>query len=326
MIRARIAGVGHCVPEKVYDNAYMESIVETSDEWIMQRTGVKERHISEDGVYTTDLATEAAKEAIADAGVTAEDIDLIILATVTPDYFTPAGACVVQKNIGAHNAAAFDINAACSGFVTALTIAKQFIEAGTYKNILIIGADVLSKATDYKDRGTCILFGDAAGAAVVTATESEKGIMSATLGANGEDGHNITCLAYRNDEDEVEKRVSHRKDTMWMAGSAVMKFAVKIMAEAADKVVSDAGISWDDVNLLVPHQANIRIVDGAVKRLKFDRDKVFVNIEKYGNTSGACIPVALCEAKRDGRLKKGDNVVLVAMGGGLTWGAAVLEW
>lgn len=326
MIRARIAGVGHYIPEKIYDNAYMESIVDTNDEWIMQRTGVKQRHISEDGEFTTDLATRAAKEAIEDAGITADDLDLIILATVTPDYFTPSGACVVQKNIGAHHAAAFDINAACSGFVTALTIAKQFIENGTYCHILLIGADVLSKATDYKDRATCILFGDAAGAAVVSATETGDGVISTWIGADGEGGHNITSLAFREDEEEVEKRVSHRKDTMWMAGSAVMKFAVKIMAEAANKVVEDAGLSWDDIDLLVPHQANIRIVDGAVKRIGFDRSKVFVNIEKYGNTSGACIPVALWEAKQEGRLKKGDKIVLVAMGGGLTWGAVALEW
>lgn len=326
MIRAKIAGIGHCIPEKVYDNAYMESIVDTSDEWIMQRTGVKERHISEDNDYTTDLATRAAKEAIADAGVTAEDIQLIILATVTPDYFTPSGACVIQRNIGAHNAAAFDINAACSGFVTALTIAKQFIENGTYRNILIIGADVLSKATDYKDRGTCILFGDAAGAAVVSATETEAGVMSTWIGADGEGCGSITSLAFREDAEETEKRVSQRKETIWMAGSAVMKFAVKIMAEAANKVVESAGLTWDDIDLLVPHQANIRIVDGAAKRLGIDHDKVYINIEKYGNTSGACIPVALWEAKQAGRLKKGDKIVLVAMGGGLTWGAVTLEW
>lgn len=325
MSNAKIAGVGCYLPEKIYDNAYMEQMVDTNDEWIMQRTGIKQRRIAEDNVFTTDLASKAAQNALENAGAKAEEIELIIVATVTPDYFTPSCACVVQKNIGARNAAAFDINAACSGFVTALTIAKQFIEAGTYRKILVIGADALSKATDYQDRGTCILFGDAAGAAVVTASD-EQGVLSTWLGANGEDGHNITCLAYKNDDEELEKRVGDRKDTMWMAGSVVMKFAVKIMAEAAQKVVAEAGLTWDDIDLVVPHQANIRIVDGAVKRMKIDPDKVFVNIQKYGNTSAACIPVALYEAQQEGRLKKGDKVVLVAMGGGLTWGAAVLEW
>lgn len=325
MFNAKIVGVGCYLPEKVYDNAYMESIVETSDEWIMQRTGIKERRISEPDVFTTDLAAKAAENALENAGMTADELDLIIVATVTPDYFTPSCSCVVQKLIGADNAAAFDINAACSGFVTALTIAKQFITCGTYKNVLVIGAECLSKATDYKDRSTCILFGDAAGAAIVQATD-EPGIISQWIGARGVDGENLTSLAYREDDAELEKRISKKKNTIWMAGSTVMKFAVKIMAEAAEKVLADANLTWDDIALVVPHQANIRIVDGAIKRMKIDPSKVFVNIEKYGNTSAACIPVALCEAVKEGRIKKGDKVILVGFGGGLTWGAALLQW
>jgi 3-oxoacyl-[acyl-carrier-protein] synthase-3 len=325
MINAKITGVGGYVPEKVYDNAYMESIVDTTDEWIVRRTGIKERHISADNEYTTDMATIAGKRAIENAGLTAEDIDLIILNTVTPDYFTPACACVVQANLGATGAAAFDYNAACSGFVTGLTIAKQFIQSGTYKNVLVICADTLSKATDYQDRATCVLFGDAAGAAVVSASE-EKGIISTDIGADGTGGLTLTSLAYREDEEEREKRVSHRKDTIWMAGQAVMKFAVKAMADASEKVISEAGLTLDDIDLVVPHQANYRIVDSAIKRMGIEKDKVFLNLEKYGNTSASCIPVALSQAVEQGRIKKGDKIVLVGFGGGLTWGAALIEW
>lgn len=325
MINAKITGVGGYIPEKVYDNAYMESIVDTSDEWILRRTGIRERHISADNEYTTDMATIAGKRAIENAGLTPEEIDLIILATVTPDYFTPACACIVQSNLGAVNAAAFDYNAACSGFVTGLTIAKQFIQTGTYKNILVICADALSKATDYKDRATCVLFGDAAGAAVVSASE-ENGIITTDIGAEGSSGLSITSLAYRNDDEEVEKRISHKKDTLWMAGQAVMKFAVKAMADASERVVKQAGLTWDDIALVIPHQANYRIVDSAIKRMGISNDKVFLNLEKYGNTSASCIPVALSQALEQGRIKKGDKIVLVGFGGGLTWGAAVLEW
>lgn len=325
MTNAKIIGVGAYIPEKVYDNAYMENIVDTTDEWIIRRTGIKERHISADNEYTTDMATVASKRAIENAGLSSEDIDLIILGTVTPDYFTPASACVVQNNLGAVNVAAFDYNAACSGFVTGLTIAQQFIKTGTYKNILVVCADVLSKATDYQDRATCVLFGDAAGAAVVSASE-ENGIIATDIGADGSGALSITSLAYRNDGEELEKRVSKKKDSLWMAGQAVMKFAVKAMADASEKVLKQAGLTWDDIALVVPHQANYRIVDSAIKRMGIEKDKVFLNLEKYGNTSASCIPVALTQAVEQGRIKKGDKVVLVGFGGGLTWGAALLEW
>lgn len=297
MINAKITGVGGYVPEKVYDNAYMESIVDTSDEWIIRRTGVKERHISDDNEYTSDMAIKASQIALENSGLKAEELDLIILATVTPDYFTPACACLVQKALGAVNAAAFDYNAACSAFVTGLTIAKQFIAAGTYKNVLVVCADTLSKATDYADRATCVLFGDAAGAAVVSATE-ENGIMETELGSDGDLA--ITALAYRNSDEENEKRVSKRKETIWMAGQAVMKFAVKAMADASLRVLEKSGLSWDDITLVIPHQANYRIVDSAIKRMGITEDKVFLTLEKYGNTSASCIPVALSEAVAEG--------------------------
>lgn len=324
MANAKIIGLGHYLPEKIYDNAYMESIVDTTDEWIIRRTGIEQRHISEDNEYTTDMASVAAKRAMENANIAPEEIDLIILGTVTPDYFTPSCACVVQNNIGAVNAMAFDYNAACTGFITGLIIAKNFIESGTYKNVLVVCADVLSKAVDYKDRATCVLFGDAAGAAVVSASE-ETGIMETAMGSDGSGYDAITSLAYRNDDAETEKRVSGRKDTLWMAGQAVMKFAVKAMADASNLVLEKAGLTYDDIAMVIPHQANYRIVDSAIKRMGIDREKVYLILHKYGNTSASCIPVALSEAMDEGKIKKGDKIVLVGFGGGLTWGACLLE-
>lgn len=321
---AKIIGVGAYVPEKVYDNAYMERIVDTSDEWIVRRTGVKERRISADNEFTTDMATKASLRALEDAGLAAEDLDLLILATVTPDYFTPSCACVVQNNIGAVNAAAFDYNAACSGFVTGLTIAQQFIETGAYKNILVVCADVLSKATDYKDRATCVLFGDAAGAAIVSVSD-EPGIIATEIGADGTGYNAITSLAFREDAEELEKRISGDKKTLWMAGQTVMKFAVRAMADSTKRVVEKAGLTMDDIALVIPHQANYRIVDSAIKHIGISPDKVYLILEKYGNTSASCIPVALSEALESGRVKKGDKIVMVGFGGGLTWGSAVVQ-
>ena len=324
MTYVKIAGLGKYLPEKIYDNAYMESIVDTNNEWIVRRTGIEERRISADNEFTTDMATKAAQNALENAKMSAEDIDLIMLATVTPDYFTPSCSCVVPKIIGAVNAAAFDFNTACSGFVAGLMIAKQFIETGTYKNILLVAADVLSKATDYNDRATCVLFGDAAGAAVLTASD-EPGVIACEMGADGAGGDTLTMLAYKEDPEETEKRVSHRKETIWMAGQSVMKFAVKAMADSSQRVLEKAGLTWDDIALVVPHQANYRIVESAVKRMGITDEKVFYTLNKYGNTSASCIPVALCEAVECGRVKKGDKVVLVGFGGGLTYAGAVVE-
>ncbi len=321
-----IKGLGKYIPEKIYDNAYFESIVDTNDEWITRRTGIKERHISEDNEYTTDLAANAAKAAIENAGITAEDIDLILLATVTPDYFTPCCACVVQDRIGAVNAAAFDFNAACSSFITGMVMAEQFIKNGTYKNILLICADVLSKVTDYNDRATCVLFGDAAGAAVLSADDSAPGVLASEIGADGTGSMYITSLAVKDDAEETEKRVSGRKETVWMAGQSVMKFAVKTMAEATERVLEKAGLTYDDIKLIVPHQANYRIVDSALNRMGVGKEKVMLTLEKYGNTSASCIPAALTEAVKEGKIQRGDKVVVVGFGGGLTWGAAVFEY
>ena len=321
-----IKGLGKYIPEKIYDNAYFESIVDTNDEWITRRTGIKERHISEDNEYTTDLATNAAKSAIENAGITAEDIDLILVATVTPDYFTPCCACVVQDRIGAVNAAAFDFNAACSSFITGMVMAEQFIKNGTYRNILLVCADVLSKVTDYNDRATCVLFGDAAGAAVLSADDSAAGVLASEIGADGTGSMYITSLAVKEDAEETEKRVSGRKETVWMAGQSVMKFAVKTMAEATERVLKKAGLTYDDIKLIVPHQANYRIVDSALNRMGVEKEKVMLTLEKYGNTSASCIPAALTDAVKEGKIQRGDKVVVVGFGGGLTWGAAVFEY
>ena len=326
MPNTKIIGTGKYIPEKVYDNEYMASIVDTNDEWITRRTGIKERHVSEDNEYTTDIAVKAAQNAIEDANIKPEDIDLILLATVTPDYFTPSCACVVQGAIGAVNAAAFDINAACSSFITCLVTADQFIKTGMYKNILIVCADTLTKATDYKDRATCILFGDAAGAVVLTADENSGGVLASELGADGTGAMNITSLAIRDDEEELAKRIDGRKETIWMAGQAVMKFAVKAMGDSSDRVLEKAGLTYDDIKLVIPHQANYRIVDSAIKRMGISYDKVYLNLEKYGNTSSSCIPAALADVVREGKLQRGDKILVVGFGGGLTWGAAVIEY
>lgn len=320
-----IKGIGKYIPEKIYDNAYFESIVETNDEWITRRTGIKERHVSAADEYTTDLATKASLAAIENAGISPEEIDLVMLATVTPDYFTPAGACVVQNNIGAVNAAAFDFNAACSSFVTGMVIAEQFIKCGTYKNILLVCADVLTKVTDYTDRSTCVLFGDAAGAVVLSADE-RGGMLAYEIGADGSGSMLITSLAVKESEEEVEKRLAGRKETIYMEGQSVMKFAVKAMADSTNRVLEKAGLTYDDIKLIVPHQANYRIVESAIKRMGVKADKVILNVEKFGNTSSSCIPSALTDAITSGKIHRGDKVVIVGFGGGLTWGAAVFEY
>jgi 3-oxoacyl-[acyl-carrier-protein] synthase-3 len=321
-----IKGLGRYIPEKIYDNAYFESIVDTNDEWITRRTGIKERHIAADDEYTTDLAVNAAKSAIEDACIAPSDIDLVLLATVSPDYFTPSCACIVQDRIGAVNAAAFDFNAACSSFITGMIMAEQFIKNGTYKNVLLVCADALSKVTDYKDRATCVLFGDAAGAVVLSADDNGGKMLAYELGADGSGAMNITSLAVRDDAEELEKRVSGRKETIWMAGQQVMKFAVKTMADATGRVLEKAGLTYDDIKLIVPHQANYRIVDSALARMGVGKDKAMLTLEKYGNTSSSCVPIALKEAIETGMVKRGDKVVVVGFGGGLTWAAAVFEY
>ena len=321
-----IIGIGTYVPEKIMTNKDLESMVETSDEWIVDRTGIRERRIAAPDMATSDLASRAAQRALDDAGVTAEEIDLIIVATATPDMFFPSTACLVQANIKATNAAAFDLAAGCSGFVYAMVTGSQFIKAGLYRKILVIGAESLSKILDWTDRNTCVLFGDGAGAAVLAETTPGYGILASQLGADGAGGDLLKLPAGGSRNPATAETVSQRMHFVHMSGNEVFKFAVKIMGEAALKALEEAGLSAADVDCLIPHQANIRIIQSAAKRLKLPMDKVMINVDKYGNTSAASIPIALEEAVHGGKIKQGDNVVLVGFGAGLTWASAVIKW
>lgn len=322
---SKIAGVGKYLPEKVLDNAYFEELVDTSDEWITKRVGIKERRASDENTFSSDLAAKAAEAALKDAGITAEDLDLIVVATVSPEMYTPSCACTVQSLIGAKKAAAFDVNAACSGFIYAMTIADQFIKSGMYKNILVIGSDTLTKIVEYQDRATCVLVGDGAGAVILSATEEKKGILGTVLGADGDSGDALTVCGIKVTDVEREKRPFGNYRTMWMDGHAVFKFAVKTMENATLEVIGKQGVALEELALVIPHQANFRIIDGARKRLKLTDDKVFSNVDRYGNMSAACVPIALCEAIEQKRVNPGDKLVIVGFGGGLTWGSALIE-
>ena len=323
-IYAKIAGTGKCLPERVLTNSDLEKMVDTTDEWILTRTGIRERRIVDDNTFTSDLSTAAALAALNQANISASEVELIIVATITPDKNTPSAACMVQNSLGAAKAACFDINAACSGFIYALSIANQFIKSGTYKTALVIGAECLSKVTEYRDRNTCILFGDGAGAAVLTASTEPTGILATRLGADGSGGDVLTVGNFREDDDKSRRPFENNR-TVWMDGSEVFKFAVRIMAEEVTAISESIGKTVNDIALIVPHQANVRIIEGATKRLKCDKNKVFTNLDKYGNMSAASIPIALCEAFEEGRLKEGDLFALVGFGGGLTWGSALVR-
>lgn len=325
--RTKIIGTGRAVPEKIVTNYDLEKFVDTTHDWIVSRTGIEQRHVADENTSTSDLATEAAKKALVKAGITAEELDLIIVATSTPDYTSfPSTACIVQENIGATKAGAFDLEAACSGFLYGMTIADQFIKTGMYKYVLVIGAEVMTKILNWEDRNTCVLFGDGAGAAIFTASDDDSGILSSELGSDGAGGKYLIVPAGGSRTPASNDTVDKKLHSISMDGPEVFKFAVRTMGNASKRVVKQAGLSVEEVDFLVPHQANIRIITNAAKRLNLDMDKVMVNLEKYANTSGATIPIALDEAIEQGRLKKGDNVVFVGFGAGLTWGAAVMKW
>ncbi|MCE5286932.1 MAG: ketoacyl-ACP synthase III [Pelosinus sp.] len=321
-----IIGLGSYVPDKIVTNCDLEKTVATSDQWIVERTGIKERHIAEAGMTTSDMAARAAKEALKKAGVSAEEIDLIIVATVTPDMLFPSTSCLVQDKIKAVNAAAFDLAAGCSGFVYGLVTGSQFIKAGLYKKILVIGAETLSRIVDWTDRGTCILFGDGAGAAVLSELSPGFGLLGSELGADGSGGEFLKVSAGGSAMPASQETIDTRQHFLSMHGNEVFRFATKIMGEAANRALEAAGLTSEDVDCFVPHQANIRIIQSSARRLKIPMEKVFVNVEKYGNTSAASIPIAMEEAEREGRIKDGDVVVLVGFGAGLTWASCVLKW
>jgi len=307
-------------------NADFEKIVDTTDEWIMTRTGIKERRIADADMTGSDMATEACKRALENSGTSPEEIDLLIIGTVTPDYRCPSEAVIVQERVGLVNAVAFDIVAACTGFINGLSMANSLIQTGQYKKALIVGSEKLSSITNYKDRGTCVLFGDAAGAVVVGPDNNGNGVMSTFMKSDGRYAKLLWQEVGGTKNPFTAENVDEGKDKLFMAGSDVFKVAVREMANASLKVLNDVGITADDLTLVVPHQANIRIIDALIKRLKVDKDKVYMNIEKYGNTSAASVPLALDEANREGRLKPGDYVLMVAFGGGLIWGAALVRW
>jgi 3-oxoacyl-[acyl-carrier-protein] synthase III len=323
---AVITGWGYYAPSRVLTNAELEKMVDTSDEWITSRTGIKERRIAADGETTSSLAARAARAALEKARLRAQDVQLVVVGTASPDYLFPATACLVQSEIGATKAGAFDVEAACTSFISALAIARGMIVSGAIENALVIGAETLSRLLNWKDRTTCVLFGDGAGAAVVEATNASVGIESTVLHGDGSKGELLMVAAGGSRTPASAETVERGMHFISMAGGEVFKLAVKSMADAAEEAIADAGLALGDIDLLIPHQANLRIIDGVARRLHFPSEKVFVNIQRYGNTSAASIPIAICEAEATGRLRKGDKVLLVAFGGGFTWGASVLEW
>lgn len=309
-MNAGILGLGRYLPDKIVTNADLEKIMDTSDEWIRTRTGIEERRIANDDIDTSDMAYEAAKAALKNAEISAEEIDLILVATVTPDQSFPTVACMIQEKLGAMKAAAMDVSAACAGFMYAMITAQQFIKTGAYKHVLIVGVEKLSKVTNWEDRNTAVLFGDGAGAAVLGPVSDGKGVLSFELGADGTGG----------------KHLLQQGDFIHMNGREVFKFAVRQMGESSLGVLDKAGLTKEDVDLLVPHQANIRIMEASRERLGLPLEKMTKTIHKYGNTSSASIPMALVEEMEAGRIKDNDLLVMVGFGGGLTWGAIALRW
>jgi len=326
----KIAGTGSYVPERVLTNADLEKMVDTTDEWITSRTGIKERRIAAPGEATSHMATRAAQRAIEAAGITAADIDLIIVATISPDTFFPSTACHVQRNLGAARAVAFDISAACAGFLYAMQIARHFINSGNRRIALIIGADKLSGITNWTDRNTCVLFGDGAGAAILTAKSPDdpdpSGLLSSIMASDGRLTDILSVPGGGSAIPITPENADQRLNTIQMQGKEVFKAAVKNTCEACVAVIARAGLKAEDIALLIPHQANVRIVDAIRERLGLPPERAFLNLHKYGNTSGAAIAIALDEAVRTGAVKKGDNVLLVAFGAGFAWAASVIRW
>jgi 3-oxoacyl-[acyl-carrier-protein] synthase-3 len=323
---AVITGWGYNVPERVLTNQDLERMVGTTDEWIVARTGIRERRIVADGETTSTMATAAARQALERAGIAGGDLDMVIVGTTTPDHLLPTAAALVQEQIGAYRAGIFDVGAACAGFIYGLAIARGLIAAGTARRVLVIGAETISRFVDWTDRSTCVLFGDGAGAVVVEASTERHGIASTVLHGDGSKRAHLTVLGGGSKHPPTAASVRDGLHYIRMEGNEVFKLAVPSMAGAAEEALAAAGLGCEDVDLLVPHQANLRIIEAVAKRLRLDRSKVFVNIERYGNTSAASIPIALCEAVAAGRVRPGDHLVFAAFGGGMTWGAAVVEW
>jgi 3-oxoacyl-[acyl-carrier-protein] synthase III len=327
MIRARIAGTGAAVPRKILTNADLEKIVDTSDEWILSRTGIRERHIVSEGEKFSDLCTRAGEQALKRAHLKPEDLHMILVGTISGDMPFPATSCLVQRNLGAVNAAASDVGAACVGFLYALHLSDGLIQSGKAENVLVIGGEILSRYVDWTDRNTCVLFGDGAGAVVLQATKGDHGILGSLMKSNGNYADFI-CMPGggsdrpANDPKSIEERLPFIK----MKGNETFKVAVKAMADVSQELLAEQGFTHEQVDLFIPHQANLRIIDAVGERLKIDPQKVYKNVDRYGNTSAASIPIALEECVRDGRVETGDMVLMTAFGAGLVWGSVLLRW
>ncbi|MCK5760652.1 MAG: ketoacyl-ACP synthase III [Candidatus Delongbacteria bacterium] len=330
----KIVGTGHYLPETILTNKDLEKIMDTTDEWITQRVGIKERRvIGDSGLSTSDMATSAGKAAIEDAGITAEDLDCIIVATISPDMHFPSTAIFVQQNLGAKNAAAFDVSAACTGWIYGMTVAEGLILSGKFKNILVIGAEFLTATADINDRSTYVLFGDAAGACIVQPADGDRGMLGSYIKSNGDlaellwsyGGGTRVNKKVPDQEKMVDKDGNDKRSVIRMEGNKVYKYAVRAMIESAEKAMEDAQITEEDIDMLIPHQANSRIIDAIAKRVNMPDEKVVRNLQFQGNTSSASIPVALDQARKDGRLKDGDVLLVAAFGGGFTWGGLVIK-
>ena len=323
---AGIIGIGVCLPEKVLTNADLTRIIDTNDEWIRERTGIRERRIAEESQAASDLGVIAAQRALAQAGVSADEVELIIVATATADMQFPSTACIIQERLGLKNTPAFDVTAGCTGFIYALTIGNQFIANGFYRTVLVIGTEVLSKVTNWTDRETCILLADGAGAAVLRPAEPGYGILAMKLGADGAGGKDLLLPAGGSRMPVTPELIEANQNKLQMNGSEVFKFAMKMLPEVTEQALALADLRKEDIDLIVPHQANIRIIEAAARRLDLPMEKFMVNLDRYGNTSSASIPIAMNEALENGRIKSGDVLVLTGFGAGLTWGSIVMRW
>ncbi len=322
----QLVGTGRYTPKKVLTNADLERMVDTTDQWIVERTGIRERRIASADETVAEMARQASEQVLSDAGLGVEDVDTIIVATASPDHLLPSQACDLQAALGASNAATFDVTAACSGFIYALTVAEGMVLAGSATNVLVVGGERLSTITNYEDRATCILFGDGAGATLVRACSGERGILAGYLKTDGTLGYLLNRPGGGGVSPLSEQVLADRSHFLAMAGREVFKRAVRSMADACDQVLDRAGLTADDVDVLIPHQANLRIIESTAKHAGVPLEKVYVNIDRYGNTSAASIPIALDECVREGRIGPGSTVLMVAFGGGFTWGSMIVRW
>ena len=325
-MRATITSTAHHVPEKILTNHDIEKMVETSDEWIQNRTGIKQRHIVSDDEASSDLSTHVAKKLLEKRGIKPEQIDIIIVGTVTPDHLTPSTAAIVQNNINAQNAWAFDLSAACSGFLFGLETGSKFIESGKYKTVMVIGVDTMTSILDFKDRETCIIFGDGAGGVILEPSKSDNGIISSILRTDGSGASSLNVLAGGSRKPATEKTIANREHFIRQDGKKVFKFAVKRMADVSEEVLLKNGLSGNDIKLFIPHQANKRIIDATGERCGIPRDRVLINIDRYGNTTAGTIPIALNEAVENKLINNGDYILLSAFGSGFTWGSILIKW